>query len=69
MMYSLTYKFILNRYPMSVDKKQRRQKEVNLANLPPRGTGRRTGKAIYPHGTGKPLTDEERKKRHKEQTS
>ena len=43
---------------------QKKAKEV----LPPRGTGRKTGTAKKPSGPSGRLTEEERKKRHKEQT-
>lgn len=36
--------------------------------LPPRGTGRKNGTAKKPTGPGGRLTEEERKKRHKQKT-
>jgi len=49
-----------------VEVKKNSQQEISLA-LPPRGTGRKTGTAKNPEGPDNRLTEEERKKRHKEQ--
>lgn len=46
----------------------RELKEKEDEELPPRGTGRRTGTAKNPTGPGGRLTEEERKKRHKQKT-
>uniref|UniRef100_A0A6M3MFI9 Uncharacterized protein n=1 Tax=viral metagenome TaxID=1070528 RepID=A0A6M3MFI9_9ZZZZ len=43
--------------------------EKKEEELPERGTGRETGTAKKPTGPKNRLTDEERKKRHKEKTS
>jgi len=55
-----------------VERKVQKQREKDPygkdEKIPERGTGRKTGTARTPPGTGKPLTDEERRKRHKEQT-
>ena len=49
-------------------KLQKKKKKDDEEKLPPRGTGRETGTAKKPTGPGGRLTEEERKKRHKEKT-
>jgi len=49
----------------SLDPKTREEVDLKKEDLPPRGTGRRTGTAKEPTGPDGRLTEEERKKRHK----
>jgi len=49
----------------ALDPKTLRELKEKEEDLPPRGTGRRTGTAKKPTGPGGRLTEEERKKRHK----
>ena len=53
--------------PEEPEVKRNMQREIDLS-LPPRGTGRKTGTAKKPTGPEDRLTEEERKKRHKEKT-